>query len=398
MTVIPITSGTYDYGLSGADLSLEVLERCGIRGEGIIADHMVSLRRSANLVQSRWANRGVNLWKVTLVETPLSQGVVTYNVSAQTVMMLDVYLRNYYMNTAVNITPAFTTTLNSSVVTVNWTNHGLLAGQFFSCVCPVSVGGLIILGFYPVVTVLSPNAFTITAASFATSGASGGTLPTFSTTANSANCNVQLPNHGLSAGSQFVVQVQVNVGGVPVIGVYSVSAYVDQNNFTIVLQSNSGYVDSQTENGGLANVAGQAPNAQPFDRIMTPISRNDYAALPNKLIQQPPTQFWFNRQAFQPQVSVYPVPDQNGPYSMFAWNVTQIYDAGITGADKPDVPYRFLEALCADTAAHMSMKWCDTERAAALTAYAQGVWIEAASEDRERVSSFMQPDMSGYFG
>lgn len=397
MPVLPAVSGAYDYGLSGADLSLEVLERCGIRGEAITADHMVSLKRSVNLVQSRWANRGVNLWKVTLVETPLSQGIVTYNVSAQTVMMLDVYLRNYYMNTAVNITPNFVTTLNSTTVTVNWTNHGLLAGQFSSIVCPVSIGGLIILGFYPVVTVLSANAFTIAAASAATSGASGGTLPTFTTAVNNALCNVNLPAHGLSAGSQFVVQIQVNAGGVPIVGVYTVTARVDANNFTITLQNNAGFVDSQTENGGLANVAGQAPNAQPFDRIMTPISRNDYAALPNKLIQQPPTQFWFNRQAFQPQVSVYPVPDQNGPYSMLAYNVTQLENAGLTGADKPDIPYRFLEALCADTAAHFSMKWAP-DRAEELVAYAGMVWVEAASEDRERVSAFMQPDMSGYFG
>ena len=396
MAIQPAVSGTYDYGLSGLDLSLEVFERCGIRGAAILPDHSKSLLRTVNLVQSMWSNRGVNLWKVTLTETPLTQGVVTYNVAEPTVMMLDVYLRNYYMNTASNITPNFTTTLNSTTVTVNWTNHGLLAGQFFSCVAPVSIGGLIILGFYPVVTVLSANAFTITAATAATSGASGGVLPVFTTAANSPNCNVYLPNHGLSAGNQFVVQIQVTVGGVAVVGVYTVVARVDANNFTIALQYNAGSIDVQTENSGLASVAGQAPNAQPFDRIMTPISRNDYAALPNKYIQQPPTQFWFNRQAFQPQVSVYPAPDQNGPYSMFSWNVTQIYDAGVTVSDKPDVPYRFLEALCADCAAHFAMKWAPAS-AIALAAYAEKTWIEAAGEDRERVSSFMNPDFSGYF-
>ena len=55
------TSGTTTFAPSGADLVLEAFERLQIRAAEITADHMVSARRSMNLVQVRWANRGTNL-------------------------------------------------------------------------------------------------------------------------------------------------------------------------------------------------------------------------------------------------------------------------------------------------------------------------------------------------
>jgi hypothetical protein len=49
---------------------------------------------AANMMLSRWANQGVNLWAVDLVETELTTGVSTYPVDANTVVILDAYVTN----------------------------------------------------------------------------------------------------------------------------------------------------------------------------------------------------------------------------------------------------------------------------------------------------------------
>ena len=53
---------------------------------------MEAARMSANLLCSRWSNQGVNLWAVDLVTVPLVEGQKTYDVDANTVVMLDAYM------------------------------------------------------------------------------------------------------------------------------------------------------------------------------------------------------------------------------------------------------------------------------------------------------------------
>ena len=237
------TSGTAAFALSGADLVLEAFERIQVRAAEITADHMVSARRSMNLVQARWANRGTNLWKVSPAGSPLSialvQGAATYPLPAGTIMLLDCYLRT---------TPA---------------------------------------------------------------------------------------------------------------------------------------------------------GADPVDRILTPISRSDYAALGDKSAQGAPTVYWFDRQATAPTVTLWQLPDQNGPYEFVAYTLSQIEDANALASQTPDIPYRFSEALCADLALHLARKFPPTPAGgvtiADLKLAAFEAWEEAAQEDRERVSMYLVPDFSGYY-
>lgn len=393
--VLP-TSGTYGFQLSNADLALEVLERVDIRGSAITSDHMMSLRRSVNLVQTQWANRGVNLWTVDLVTVPLTQGQSLYTIPRETVMMLDVYIRNFQMNTPVNLSPVFTTVMGSPIVTVLQPQHGMGVGNFVNIVIPVSVGGLIVYSFYTVQSVPNPDSYTLVAAQGAPASETGGVVPVFTTFQFSPVVNVVLPAHGLLAGDTFNVQVSTLVGGITLLGAYTVATVIDQDTFTLTNAYDAGASETVAENGGLAQIADQQLSATPYDRIMTPISRNDYAALPNKGQQSPPTQYWFDRLAVQPTVTIWPVPDQNGPYTMNYYRVRQLQDTNMSAsAQTADIPYRFQEALCADTARHMAMKW-DKANLSILEAAAEKAWQEAAAEDRERVSLYIRPDLSGY--
>src|ERR1700744_143551 len=228
------TSGTYGFSLSNADFALEVLERVDIRGSAITSDHMISMRRSVNLVQSRWANRGVNLWEVDLVSVPLVQGQTLYNIPANTVMMLDVYLRTFAMNGPVNIAPAFSTTLGSNLVTIQLASHGLLVGEVANIVIPVSVGGFNVNGFYTVVSVPSINVFVIQMPFAATATTTlTGVVPILSTSAASAIVTVDLPNHGYLPGQTFTVQIPMVIGSIAIQGAFPITTVIDANTFTI---------------------------------------------------------------------------------------------------------------------------------------------------------------------
>ena len=86
------TSGTYNYAPSLGDLTLYAFNLCGVRPTALTQEHMQSARTAANLVQSEWAARGVNLWKVELVTTPLVQGTTTYAVDPKVIVILDAYI------------------------------------------------------------------------------------------------------------------------------------------------------------------------------------------------------------------------------------------------------------------------------------------------------------------
>jgi hypothetical protein len=87
------TSGTYDFNPSLGELVLYAYNVAGLRNTSLLQEHFQTARMATNLMLSAWSNKGVNLWKVDLVETALVQGQATYAVDAKTVMVLDAYMR-----------------------------------------------------------------------------------------------------------------------------------------------------------------------------------------------------------------------------------------------------------------------------------------------------------------
>lgn len=224
------TSGTYSFNPTFPEIAIEAFGRIKVMPTAITPDHMLSFRRAVGYVQSKWSNRGVNLWTVDLVSEAILQGVTTYDVDPSTIMILDVYLR---------------------------------------------------------------------------------------------------------------------LTGTP----------------------------------------------GPVDRIMNPISRTDYASIPNKEQQAPPTVFWFDR-TLSPTLTVWPAPDQD--YELRYYRQLQQQDGYATGTLTADIPFRFQEAYAADLSAQLALTWAH-DLAPAMQAYARQVFDEAAAEDRERVPMQMQPLMNGYW-
>lgn len=226
------TSGTYAFNPSTSNLVLQAFARCGVRRTAVVQEHLTDAQVEANLLLSEFANKGPNLWNVSLQTEVLVPGTATYNVPPQTVMILDAYI-------------------------------------------------------------------------------------------------------------------------------------------------------STTSNGVVT------------DRIITPVSRTEYASYPNKEQEGYPTVFWFNRQ-ISPTVTVWQVPDTSQVYTLKYYVYTQMQDASMAGGLNMDMPYRFLDAFVSGLAARLSVIYAP-DRLQMLRAEADRTWAIAAEQDIENVPVYITPGLSGYF-
>lgn len=88
-----VTSQTYDFAPSLGEVVLNAFARLQVRRTEILQTHLADARMEANLLLAKISNQQPNLWTVDLQALPLLQGVATYSVPAETVMILDAYVR-----------------------------------------------------------------------------------------------------------------------------------------------------------------------------------------------------------------------------------------------------------------------------------------------------------------
>lgn len=203
---------------------------------------------------------------------------------------------------------------------------------------------------------------------------------TLTTTVGSAVVNVEETAHGRSAGEQISIIYPVSVGGLVIGGVYQVITVVDANNYTL----NVTFAAESTQSASVIGEGGQ-------DIGMSPISRHDYAMLPNKLASGPPTTYFFNRQ-ISPEITVWPVPPTSPALTGHAYLFRQINDVQGSNGQTLDVPVRMLRSFSLDLAVDMSMKW-NPDKYQLLKPEAEAAWMEAAEEDTENVPINMIPNL-----
>lgn len=88
------TSNLYAFNPDLGSIFLEAFSRIGVKRTEITPQHIQDAKFAANYMQIAWANDGVLLWTVDLETVPLIQGTATYDVPANTVMVLDLYINN----------------------------------------------------------------------------------------------------------------------------------------------------------------------------------------------------------------------------------------------------------------------------------------------------------------
>ena len=341
----------------------------------------------------------------------------------------------------------------SQYVTLKWPAHCLSPGDPIFWTMPASIGTLCLQNMSIVDSVPDSDHVTVLASAVAplTSQDMGAT-PLYAVSVGVPLVGCILPNHGLCVGDTWTVHVQTDLGGIEVspgnfVGGISIAPgnytveYVSSNyEFyfnptvypTVFLLSDLGQIltdgngdplvkatggpaanDAKFENNGFLVVTSQSPGLDYTDIYLWPLSRNEYAMLPNKVQQGRPTQYWFNR-TIVPSITMWPVPPapvQNatvvsslnaetpapGPFFGFvAYRMRTIQDADPVDGEAPDIPTRFYLAFVAELAAAMAEKF-KPEQFEEKLKIADMLWQRAAGADTERVSTYISPQLAGFF-
>lgn len=133
---------------------------------------------------------------------------------------------------------------------------------------------------------------------------------------------------------------------------------------------------------------------QEIDRIMTPISRTEYANYPNKQQTGAPTVFWMDR-LLSPTVTVWPAPD--GTQAAFKYyRLRQIQDSNLQGGQSVEIPVYFLEWFAFALATRLAAVWAP-ERAPALKVMADEAWGVASRQNVESSMVYVSPMLNGYY-
>jgi hypothetical protein len=134
------------------------------------------------------------------------------------------------------------------------------------------------------------------------------------------------------------------------------------------------------------------------DRVIGPISASEYAAIPNKDKEAPPTSFFLSLLT-TPTITIWPVPD---PATLAAGGVLymqtlrQLQDVDLTQGQTLDSPYRFLDAISTGLASKLAELY-RPERADTLNAKYEQKLRLALGRDQEQAPLFITPGLQNYF-
>lgn len=131
------------------------------------------------------------------------------------------------------------------------------------------------------------------------------------------------------------------------------------------------------------------------NRYITPFSRTEYASLANPNTPGAPTNFWFDR-LLSPTITLWPVPDGNGPYTFTYYRADQIQDANLPNGETPNIPYLWMDAMVKGLAARLAAIYApDLEAARKLDAV--DAWNTAAAQNIEVTNLSIQPPLQRYY-
>ena len=131
------------------------------------------------------------------------------------------------------------------------------------------------------------------------------------------------------------------------------------------------------------------------DRVIGPLSTVEYESMPNKNTQGPPTSFWFDR-LIAPTITLWPAPDNGGPYTLLVQTVSQVQDASVAGGTTMFLPYLYMDAFAADLA-HRMARFYAPQLEQIRAADAMQAWQTAFGNDVESTPLYIVPGLQSYF-
>lgn len=96
------SSGTYSYAPEIVEFVDEAFERCGVNLEELRYHHLVSARRSINLMFSDWATDGVRLFTLDAQTQTMTQSLAYYTAATGTLFIVQAFIRRSGVDTPVS--------------------------------------------------------------------------------------------------------------------------------------------------------------------------------------------------------------------------------------------------------------------------------------------------------
>ena len=129
------------------------------------------------------------------------------------------------------------------------------------------------------------------------------------------------------------------------------------------------------------------------DVPLTRMSRSEYANISTKSSTGKPNQYLIDKQ-ISPTITVWPAPDQNSKYELYLNVLSRMDDADV-GANTMEIPFRFFPCLAAGLAYYLALKRAP-DRVSMLKQLYEEEFERALSQDQDRVSFRVSPDLRGY--
>ena len=129
------------------------------------------------------------------------------------------------------------------------------------------------------------------------------------------------------------------------------------------------------------------------DVPLSRMSRAEYSHVATKSTTGKPNQFYVNK-LLSPTITVWPAPDKSSTYTVYVNALTRMDDAD-AGANTMQVPFRFYPCLAAGLAYYIALKKAP-DRAQMLKAMYEEEFDRALSQDEERASFRVSPDLRSY--
>ncbi len=146
-----------------------------------------------------------------------------------------------------------------------------------------------------------------------------------------------------------------------------------------------------------AYIRTQAGTESQNDRIIWPISRSEYASMPNKTLEAPPTVFWFNR-LLAPTITLWQTPDDQETYTLQYYRCISIQDADMPTGQTADIPPRWLMATVYNLAEILNQAYpVQGVDGAKIAAKAEKYLNDALTQDVENTPLFIAPMVGGYY-
>ena len=166
---------------------------------------------------------------------------------------------------------------------------------------------------------------------------------------------------------------------------------IEQRQITMVAGQLEYTLPDDTVNVLSAVIRTNAGEQTQQDITIDRISQNEYLHLPNKYTPARPVQYYVQR-TVPAKLFVYPTPPSGSPTYIFRYyGIRRIQDAGAF-TNTADISFRFLPALCAGLAYHISVKKAP-ERTVMLKQIYDEEFTRAGQEDRDIASVYLTPSI-----